>query len=106
MAIDEMKSESPADEIARLADEYHDNFIPENSSGLSPVLNDITDICSDLYGKLQDFVNIHNSLKDYEPNADTICDASYGFHKISYMLSECVKYVSENIDTSWYNSNT
>lgn len=107
MAIDEMKSESKEEFVEKsidLVDEYHDNFIKENSSGLIPLVSDITDICSELFVKVQDFVKLHNSLKDYEPDADTICDAGYSFHKIAFMLSECIKELNET-DTSWYHQN-
>ncbi len=107
MAIDEMKSESMEEFVENsfdLVDEYHDKFIQENSSGLIPIVSEITDICSDLFVKIQDFVKLHNSLKDYEPDADSICDAGYSFHKIAFMLSECIKELNET-DTSWYHQN-
>ena len=102
-----MKSESMEEFVENsfdLVDEYHDKFIQENSSGLIPIVSEITDICSDLFVKIQDFVKLHNSLKDYEPDADTICDAGYSFHKIAFMLSECIKELNET-DTSWYHQN-
>jgi hypothetical protein len=86
-------------------DEVHDNLIEENSSGLMPMLTEITDLCSDLYTKLDDFVKLHNSLKNDDPSIDTICDAGYAFHKIAYMLADCIKTLNENIDTSWYHAN-
>jgi hypothetical protein len=107
MAFDELKSQSYTDYVGEnmdLIDEVHDSFIKENSSGLIPLVSDITDICSDLFEKIQDFVKLHNSLKDYEPDADTICDAGYSFHKIAFMLSECIKELNET-DTSWYHQN-
>lgn len=107
MAFDELKSQSYTDYVGEnidLIDEVHDNLIKENSSGLIPLVSDITDICSDLFEKIQDFVKLHNSLKDYEPDADTICDAGYSFHKIAFMLSECIKELNET-DTSWYHQN-
>ncbi len=108
MAIDEMKSESMEEFVENsfdLVDEYHDKFIQENSSGLMPILTEVTDLCSDLYIKIDEFVQLHNSLKDNDPNLDVVCDAGFAFHKIAYMLSECIQCLNENIDTSWYHSN-
>ena len=99
-----MKTESMEEFVEKsfdLVDEYHDNFVKGNSSGLMPLVSDITDICSNLFDKIQDFVELHNSLKNYEPDADTICDAGYSFHKIAFMLSECMKELN-GTDTSWY----
>lgn len=108
MAFDELKSQSYTDYVGEnidLMDEVHDNLIEENSSGLMPMLTEITDLCSDLYTKLDDFVKLHNSLKNDDPSIDTICDAGYAFHKIAYMLADCIKTLNENIDTSWYHAN-
>lgn len=108
MAFDELKSQSYTDYVGEnidLIDEVHDSIVDENSSGLMPTLTEITDLCSDLYVKIDEFVQLHNSLKDNEPALDTICDAGYAFHKIAYMLAECIKNLNENIDTSWYHAN-
>lgn len=108
MAFDELKSQSYTDYVGEnidLMDEVHDNLIEENSSGLMPMLTEITDLCSDLYTKLDDFAKLHNSLKNDDPSIDTICDAGYAFHKIAYMLADCIKTLNENIDTSWYHAN-
>ena len=108
MAFDELKTQSYTDYVGEnidLMDEVHDSIVDKNSSGLMPILTDITDLCSELYGKLDDFVELHNSLKDNDPTIDTICDAGYSFHKIAYMLSECIQCLNGNIDTSWYHSN-
>lgn len=108
MAFDELKTQSYidyAEENMDFMDEVHDNLIDKNSSGLMPILTDITDLCSDLYTKLDEFVELHNSLKNNEPNIDTICDAGYAFHKIAYMLADCIRNLNENVDTSWYHTN-
>ena len=108
MAFDELKSQTYTDYVGEnidLMDEVHDSIVDENSSGLMPTLTEVTDLCSDLYVKIDEFVQLHNSLKDNEPTLDTICDAGYAFHKIAYMLAECVKNLNENIDTSWYHAN-
>lgn len=108
MAFDELKSQSYTDYVGEnidLIDEVHDSIIDENSSGLMPILTEVTDLCSDLYAKIDEFVELHNSLKDNEPTLDTICDAGYAFHKIAYMLAECIQSLNGNIDTSWYHAN-
>lgn len=108
MAFDELKSQSYTDYVGEnidLINEVHDSIIDENSSGLMPILTEVTDLCSDLYVKIGEFVELHNSLKDNEPTLDTICDAGYAFHKIAYMLAECIQSLNENIDTSWYHAN-
>lgn len=108
MAFDELKSQSYTDYVGEnidLIDEVHDSIIDENSSGLMPILAEVTDLCSDLYVKIGEFVELHNSLKDTEPTLDTICDAGYAFHKIAYMLAECIQSLNGNIDTSWYHAN-
>lgn len=108
MAFDELKSQSYTDYVDEnidLMDEVHDSIVDENSSGLMPTLTEVTDLCSDLYVKIDEFVQLHNSLKDNEPTLDIICDAGYAFHKIAYMLAECIKNLNENIDTSWYHAN-
>ena len=79
MAFDELKTQSYTDYVGEnidLMDEVHDSI-----------------------------VELHNSLKDNDPNLDVICDAGFAFHKIAYMLSECIQCLNENIDTSWYHSN-
>lgn len=109
MAFDELKSQSYTDYVGEnidLMDEVHDSIVDKNSSGLMPALAEVTDLCSDLYVKIDEFVQLHNSLKDNEPTLDTICDAGYAFHKIAYMLAECIKNLNENIDTSWYHTNS
>lgn len=108
MAFDELKSQSYTDYVGEnidLMDEVHDNIVDENSSGLIPTLTEVTDLCSDLYVKIDEFVQLHNSLKYNDPTLDVVCDAGYAFHKIAYMLAECVKNLNENIDTSWYHAN-
>ena len=102
MAIDEMKYESGAEEFNRLAEEYHNALIQQNSSGLDPISDKITDICAELICEIQNFVKQHNSLKDIDPDDDNICDAAYNFHKIAFMLHQCVDELHNNIDTSWY----
>lgn len=107
MAFDELKSQSYTEYVGEnidALDDIHDNVVEKNSSGLMPILDEITDICSDLYTKIDSFVSLHNSLKDYDPDIDAICDAGYAFHKISYMMAECVKELNDNIDTSWYHA--
>lgn len=103
MEIDKLQSETPEDAFARLAEAYHNQTEKEkpNASGLKPVVADITDTCSTLMEQLEKFSDIHDSLKHTELNPDIICDASYGFHKISYMLAKCVEKLKE-LDTSWY----
>jgi hypothetical protein len=108
MAFDELKTQSYTDYVGEnidLMDEVHDSIVDKNSSGLMPILTEVTDLCSDLYVKIDEFVQLHNSLKDNDPNLDVICDAGFAFHKIAYMLSECIQCLNENIDTSWYHSN-
>lgn len=102
MAIDEMKSETGAEEFNRLAEEYHNALDNQNSSGLDPISYKITDICAELIGEIQNFVSQHNSLKDNDPDEDSICDAAYNFHKVAFMLHQCVDELNNNIDTSWY----
>lgn len=109
MAFDELKSQSYTDYVGEnidLMDEVHDSIVDENSSGLMPILSEVTDLCSDLYAKIDEFVQLHNSLKYNDPTIDVICDAGYAFHKISYMMAECIKNLNENIDTSWYHTNS
>ena len=108
MAFDELKTQSYTDYVDEnidLMDEVHDSIVDKNSSGLMPILAEVTDLCSDLYVKIGEFVQLHNSLKDNDPNLDVICDAGFVFHKIAYMLSECIQRLNENIDTTWYHSN-
>ena len=97
-----MKSETGAEEFNRLAEEYHDLCGDRNVSGLDPISDKITDICADLINEINNFVKLHNSIKDNEPDVDSICDAAYNFHKVAFMLYQCVDELHGNIDTSWY----
>lgn len=105
MAFDTLKSETQEEEFNRLGEAFHEENIEANSSGLDPLASDITDTCAVLLEQVQNFVKIHNDLKDNNPSVDSICDASYNFHKVAFMLFTCVDELNKTIDTSWYHTN-
>lgn len=86
MAFDQFKSETQEEEFNRLGEAFHNQNIEANSSGLEPLVSDITDTCAVLMSQVMDFVKIHNSLKDDNPSVDAVCDASYNFHKVAFMI--------------------
>ena len=102
MAFDELKSETQEEEFNRLGEAFHEENIPENSSGLDPIASDITDTCAVLMEQVMEFVKCHNALKEDNPSVDAICDASYSFHKVAFMLFTCIDELNKTIDTSWY----
>lgn len=102
MAFDTLKSETQEEEFNRLGEAFHEQNIEANSSGLEPLASDITDTCAVLMEQVMNFVKIHNGLKEDNPSVDAICDASYNFHKISFMMYTCIDELRKTIDTSWY----
>ena len=104
MAFDELKSETQEEEFNRLGEEFHEENIEPNSSGLEPLAYDITDTCAVLLEQIRNFVKVHNGLKEDKPSTDAVCDASYNFHKIAYMMYICMDELNRTIDTSWYHS--
>lgn len=102
MAFDTLKSETQEEEFNRVGEKFHDENIPQNSAGLDPIADCITDTCATLISQVREFVELHNSLKDNDPSLDTSCDASYNFHKVAYMLYQCSDELQRTIDTSWY----
>lgn len=106
MAFDDLKSETQEEEFNRLGEQFHEDNIPENSSGLDPLASAITDTCAVLLEQVTEFVRQHNSLKDDNLSVDAVCDASYNFHKIAFMMYTCMDELNKTIDTSWYNNNS
>ena len=105
MAFDTLKSETQEEEFNRLGEAFHEENIEANSSGLEPLASDITDTCAVLLEQVQNFVKIHNGLKEDTPSVDAICDASYNFHKVAFMMYTCMDELNKTIDTSWYHEN-
>lgn len=90
MDIDKLQAEKPEDAFQRQSEAFIKHFGINNASGLRPILDKITDKCSDLMELIKDFSEQYNSLKEQELTKDAKTDAAYSYNKISYMLFKIV----------------